>query len=258
MSELKVLYLDDHMVAIHKPSGMVVHPSQGVGFYRNCMKLIRDHLGQIVYPVNRLDRGTSGVLVMGLSSEAASVMAGAFRNRQVEKTYVALVRGWTQDEGTVEEPLDDKPALTRYRTLSRMEVDLPSPPHPTSRYSFVRAQPRTGIYHQLRRHLRRTGHPVIGDRQHGSKLHNRAFHERFGVKRLLLHSYRLILPHPVTGEPLQIVARLPGRLRGLFQAVGTPREVVEDPFAGPTFLTERVCGHSSEPGGDLQEGPFPA
>lgn len=226
MSELKLLYQDEHIVAIDKPSGLVVHPSPEAPSRRTCLRLLRQRLDRLVYPVSRLDRGTSGVLVMGLSSEAASALAGAFRERLVDKTYLALVRGWIDESGVIDSPVDDKPALTSYRRLCQMEVDLPSPPHPTSRYSLVEAHPKTGLYHQIRRHLRRQGHPIIGDAQHGSKPHNRIFQGRFKIKRLLLHAYRLVLPHPSTGETLEIVAPLAGRMVGLLLTLGAPEELV--------------------------------
>ncbi len=214
-------------MGINKPSGLVVHASDQARFRRTCMKILRHRLQvERLYPANRLDRGTSGLMVIAKTKEAASNLGKLFQNGLVSKTYLALVRGWSPPSGIIDSPIDNKPTATEYKTLFRTEIDLPSPPHPTTRYSFMELKPDRGVFHQIRRHLRRLGHPIIGDTQHGSRYHNKAFYQRFKIKRMLLHAYRLKLPHPITGTPLELIAPLPGRIIGLLVALGIPEPLV--------------------------------
>lgn len=212
---LRVLWRDDHLVAVHKPSGWLVHRT-GLDAHetRFVVQTLRDQLGQRVHPVHRLDKGTSGVLLMALDPEAARRMGQAFEARQVDKGYVALVRGWMPDAVRVDHPLkpDDapadalaQPAVTDFHRLSRVELpDAVDPRHPTTRVSLVEARPATGRRHQIRRHLKHLAHPIIGDATHGKGLHNRWWAERLGLQRLWLHAFELAFAHPFSGEPLRI------------------------------------------------------
>lgn len=207
------LFLDDHYVAVHKPPRLLVHRSWLSSDEQFLLQQVRDRVGRRVYPVHRLDRATSGVIIFGLSADAARQLQAAFEARQVAKCYRAVVRGWIDEAGIIDHPLDDpetavgrRPALTRYRPLARAELPFPVDRYPTARYSLVEAEPLTGRRHQLRRHLKHLSHPVIGDTSYGKGTHNRFFRERFGIGRLLLVARELRFTHPYTGEPVTIRA----------------------------------------------------
>ena len=182
MSRFRLLYESESFVAIDKPAGVHVHPPEDVRFripkFQNGLALLRDQLGRYVYPVHRLDRATIGVVLYALSSESASALAGMFYRREIEKTYYAVVRGWTAESGEIDSPLSEEgkpevPARTRFGRIGSAELPWPGSRFPASRYSLVRVVPETGRFHQIRRHLRRLNHPIVGDPVHGDGVHNR-------------------------------------------------------------------------------------
>lgn len=179
------------------------------------VQLLRDQLGQRVYPVHRLDRKTGGVLLFALSDAMNSLMQQQFADGQVAKSYVAIVRGYTDDYQEIDYPLrrDDgagtgivQDAFTVLKTLQRTEVPMPFGKHATSRYSLVELTPTTGRMHQLRKHMAHILHPIIGDRPHGCNKQNKLFLERFGMNTMLLHAQQIQFQHPITGESLTIMA----------------------------------------------------
>ena len=196
------------------------------------MQLLRDQIGQPVWPLHRLDKGTSGVLLFALSAQVAGAVSSLFEsNEGIAKTYRAVVRGWPPAEGVIDHPLtrlaDDarataraltvQPARTRFRTLGRWAVPLPYGDFAQTRCALLELQPETGRRHQLRRHCKHIGHPIIGDATHGKGPLNRALAGWLGLQRLWLHASTLALPHPVTGAPLRIEAPL-GAEWALWQA----------------------------------------
>lgn len=222
---LEILYQDEWLVAVNKPSGWLVHRSW---LDRDekvvVMQTVRDQIGQHVFTAHRLDRPTSGVLLMGLSSEAGRLLAQQFEQHQIQKRYHAIVRGWLMEEAVLDYPLveeldkiadkfarEDKgpqPAVTHYRGLATVEMPVATGRYPTTRYGLVELEPKTGRKHQLRRHLAHLRHPIIGDSKHGDLRQNRSGAEHFGLQRLMLHASQLSLTHPFTGEPLAIHAGL--------------------------------------------------
>ncbi|WP_229254782.1 pseudouridine synthase [Dyadobacter linearis] len=220
---LPILYQDEYLVAVNKPHGLLVHrTSLAVDTDQFAVQILRDQLGQRVYPVHRLDRKTAGVLLFALNEEVNSLMQQQFQNGQVEKTYHAIVRGFTPDSGEIDYPLkrDDgviQEAFTAFRTLQRTEVPFQTTNHPTSRYSLVELTPTTGRMHQLRKHMAHIMHPIIGDRPHGCNKQNRFFKERFGMETMLLHAHFVAFAHPVTGIPVQIYADLSPAMRNTFE-----------------------------------------
>ncbi|TJZ64999.1 pseudouridine synthase [Chitiniphilus eburneus] len=239
MSALPLLYLDDHLVVVHKPSGLLVHRTS-LDFHetRFAMQLVRDQLGRRVYPVHRLDKGTSGALAFALSPEVGRAMNALFEARQVEKDYLAVVRGWPDEAGEIDHPLERRiddaetwggpmpsgaqDALTHYRRLATIELPWAIDRYPTSRYALLALHPLTGRRHQLRRHLKHISHPIIGDATHGKGRHNRAFADAFGVSRLLLANTRLAFVHPVTGTALDLACPLADDYRAVLDALGWP------------------------------------
>ncbi|MDX1559012.1 MAG: pseudouridine synthase, partial [Marinobacter sp.] len=176
--------------------------------------------GQHVYPVHRLDRPTSGILVFARDSDTARTLGMAMMAGEVAKTYLAVVRGWPPEQGEIDYPLREEPedrrlkgaeqpvrdALTYYRTLATTEIPVEIEKYPTSRYALVELCPKTGRKHQLRRHMKHINHPIIGDANHGRGRHNRYFAERFGQGRLMLAATKMAFRHPASGEPLTITA----------------------------------------------------
>lgn len=211
---LQILYRDRDLVAVDKPAGLLIHASSISRDTRFLVQTLRDQIGQRVWPVHRLDRATSGVVVMALSSEVASVLGRAFQERRVRKFYLALVRGWVEERGVLNRPLANlegagkQQASTRFRTLGRIELPVAVSRYPTSRYSLIMVQPETGRMHQIRRHLKQAFHPIIGDTTYGEGRHNRFFRSHYGIHRLLLHARSLVVPHP-SGRPLKLMAPLP-------------------------------------------------
>ncbi|MFB5745815.1 tRNA pseudouridine(65) synthase TruC [Cedecea sp. S5-13] len=222
---LEIIYQDEWLVAVNKPSGWLVHRSWLDRHEKVVvMQTVRDQIGQHVFTVHRLDRPTSGVLLMGLSSEVGRLLSQQFEQHQMQKRYHAVVRGWLEDEAVLDYPLveeldkiadkfsdQDKapqPAVTHYRGLATVEMPVAVGRYTTARYSLVELEPKTGRKHQLRRHLSHLRHPIIGDSKHGDLRQNRGAAEHFGCERLMLHASQLSLNHPVTGEPLTIRAGL--------------------------------------------------
>lgn len=216
---LDILYRDEHLVAIHKPSGLLVHRSAlDAHEERFAVQMLRDQIGRHVHPVHRLDKGTSGVLLFALDRDSAALLASQFESRRVGKRYLAIVRGHPPEAGLIDHALsrrfdpaehvpagrDDtpQPALTRYRRLGVVELPHQVDRYPSSRYALIELEPETGRRHQLRRHLKHIAHPIIGDSTFGKGKHNRLFQTLFGSDRLLLACLRLELCHPHTGRPL--------------------------------------------------------
>lgn len=214
---LPLLYRDETLAVVDKPSGLLVHRGEqrGGGDRIVAMTLVRDQLGRRVFPVHRLDRGTSGVLVFALDPAAAAALEKRFAAGEVGKRYLALVRGIPPESGVIDHPVPGDPcgprvpAVTEFRRLGVFE-----------RYALIEARPRTGRFHQIRRHFKHISHPLIGDVEYGKGEHNRLFRERFGLWRLALHALELTLPHPVSGERLSWHAPLPGDLSGPFERMG--------------------------------------
>lgn len=222
---MDIIYQDEWLVAVNKPSGWLVHRSWlDRHETRIAMQAVRDKLGQHVFTVHRLDKPTSGVLLMGLSSEVGRLLSQQFEQHQIQKCYHAVVRGWLEDEATLDYPLleeqdkiadkfstqDKLPqeAITHYRSLATVEMPVAVGRYSTARYSLVELTPQTGRKHQLRRHMSHLRHPIIGDSRHGDLRQNRGAVEHFGCQRLMLHASQLSLTHPITGEALTLRANL--------------------------------------------------
>ncbi len=221
-----MIHLDERLVVVHKPAGLLVHRSKQSRDQQFLLQMLRDQIGARVYPVHRLDRATSGVLVMALDSIAARALAEQFEQRSVEKHYLGVVRGWMHGEGEIDYALGEfdgdprQPALSRWQACAHAELPYPVRPYASARYSLLRLQPTTGRRQQLRRHLHHICHPLVGDTTHGDGHHNRLFRERLGVHRLLLHASLLRLKHPQDGRPLEFQAALDDPFASVFKVLG--------------------------------------
>lgn len=237
---LTILYQDQYLVAIDKPAGMLVHRSfldrHETVFV---MQTLRNQLGQHVFPVHRLDRPTSGVLLFALSADVARLLTEQLTEQHWRKFYLAVCRGFVKQAGVLDYPLkeqldkiadkladqnkDKQEAVTALWPLAQVELPIAIGKYPVARYSLVALQPLTGRKHQLRRHLSHLRHPIVGDTTHGEGKHNRLFAEHLNSHRLLLIAKRLELKHPVTGIDLVIEAPL-GEVKQLFTEFAWPAD----------------------------------
>jgi tRNA pseudouridine65 synthase len=234
LDPLEILYQDKYIVAINKPSGLLVHKSPiDKKETRFALQEVRNQIGQYVYPVHRLDKPTSGVLLFALSKEIAQVLGEAFRNNEIKKEYIAVVRGYVEDKGLIDHPLkqmldsksekergitkEEQEAKTAYECLDRVELPYAVSRYPVARYSLVRLRPQTGRKHQLRRHMKHIHHHMIGDTKHGRGEHNTLFREKFECHRLLLHAVKITFKHPVTKKNIVIRAQVDELFKKLFK-----------------------------------------
>jgi len=222
---LEILYQDEYLVVINKPSGLLVHKSPiDKGETQFALQMVRDQIGQYVYPIHRLDKPTSGVLIFALSSEVATLLSEQFKMHTIEKEYIAVVRGYTKPSELIDYDLkvildkkadkdrsdnkEPQSAQTYYETLSQVELPYPVSRYPVARYSLVKLLPKTGRKHQLRRHMKHIFHPIVGDTKYGRHEHNVLFREQFDVHRLLLHANKIKFLHPITQEIVEIDAKM--------------------------------------------------
>ncbi|MEI6858589.1 MAG: tRNA pseudouridine(65) synthase TruC [Shewanella sp.] len=239
--EIEILFEDDDIVAIHKPAGLLVHRSYLARRERFfAMQLTRDKVGCHVFPVHRLDRPTSGVLLFAKSSEMANALCEQFADKTVEKHYLAIVRGNMHQAAILDYPLKvelddlgdkdvargkpDQDAVTCYQPLLNADIPFASGRYATSRYALVKLTPHTGRKHQLRRHMAHLRHPIIGDTTHGDGKQNKFFRQHFSVNRLWLIAKQLTFNHPKTKERMVIEAELESQWLDLFKGLGWHEE----------------------------------
>ncbi len=226
--QLPILYQDGQLVAVHKPPGLLVHRT-GIDRHetRFAVQILRDQLGQHVYPVHRLDKGTSGILLFALSAEMAAAVMQQFAEQQIDKRYWAVVRGHPPEAGRIDHALDRivdnyakpsqadlisaapndppaQPAITDYQRLATIELPVAVDRYPVSRYALLELNPLTGRRHQIRRHLKHIAHPIIGDVRYGKGSHNRYFRQHLDAGRMLLACVSMRLRHPLTQQTLQL------------------------------------------------------
>ena len=234
---LEILYQDEYLVAVDKPAGLFVHRSYLDRHEKYfALQLLRDQLGQYVYPLHRLDRPTSGVLLFALDEETARSMGKAFEEKLIRKTYYALTRGHLTGADVISHPLKEKldkigdkyantdkepqQAVSQYQSLATATLPIAVGKFDTVRYSLVKVMPKTGRRHQIRRHLAHLRHPIIGDINYGDNKQNPFFGTYFGFKRLMLFAQQLSFNHPVTGEDITINAQFDSQWRSIFDALG--------------------------------------
>ncbi|BFT31205.1 tRNA pseudouridine(65) synthase TruC [Alteromonas sp. D210916BOD_24] len=233
---LNILYCDDHIVAIDKPAGMLVHRSP-IDKHETvfAVQTLRDQLGKHVYPAHRLDRPTSGVLLFSFNSTIAAQVGQQMMDKHVAKTYHALVRGFVSYSGLIDyalkyryDKIADKhkrpqqppqPATTLYEPLARFEVPEPVGKYQSARYSLVKLSPSTGRKHQLRRHMAHIRHPIIGDTTHGDGKQNKFAKDHFTFANLALSCTHMGLVHPVTQKWIDIQSNMHSELQRLTDAL---------------------------------------
>jgi len=240
--ELEILYRDEYFIAINKPSGLLVHRSP-IDRHETqfAVQILRDQIGQYVYPLHRLDKPTSGVLFFALDKGSTNLISEQFKNHTIEKTYIAIVRGYTDDRGVIEHALKEKldkiadkkantdkeaqEALTHYKTLAKVEIPHAIGRYDKTRYSLVELKPKTGRKHQLRRHMKHISHHILGDTKYGRGEHNKLIRSVYDCHRLLLHASELKIMHPYNNELIIIKAPLDDTFKSIFTFLGWEKVV---------------------------------
>ncbi|HLS37503.1 MAG TPA: pseudouridine synthase [Sphingobacterium bovisgrunnientis] len=223
---LDILYRDEYLIAINKPHGLLVHRSSIANDASEfALQLLRDQIGQPVYPAHRLDRKTGGILLFSLDKETDKKTQPLFQDKKMDKRYLAVLRGYCPEEGIIDYPLlkengTAQDAITHYKRLATAEIDVPQGKFPTSRYSLVEANPETGRMHQLRRHFAHIMYPIIGDRPHGCNKQNKLWKEQFEMDTMLLHASALTFIHPWTEEKIEIKADMNSEFKRVLEILG--------------------------------------
>ena len=238
IAPIDIVFDDEAVLAVNKPAGLLVHRSSIAADERDfLLDRLQTQVGGPLFLAHRLDRATSGVVLLAKSRAVAGELGRQFMRRSVVKRYLAVVRGWPDAEGTIDHALPDvrersprKPALTRWRTLATTTVPIELGRYPEQRYALVEALPETGRYRQIRKHFHHVSHHIVGDTSHGRGDHNRLWRIHFGVHRLLLHAWRLELAHPLAGTPLLLEAAPDAVWRGVLER-----------FAWRAALADRVA-----------------
>lgn len=211
---LEIIYQDEHLIAINKPHGLLVHRSPIASDASEfALQLLRDQIGQVVYPAHRLDRKTAGVLLFSLDKLTDQKIQELFQSQNIHKEYFAILRGYCPENGVINYPLEKEngslqEAITHYERLQTSEINIPLGKFNTSRYSFIKALPVTGRMHQLRRHFAHIMHPIIGDRPHGCNKQNKMWKERFEMDTMMLHASNLSFNHPYNDQRISINAEI--------------------------------------------------
>jgi len=232
---IEVVYEDDALLAVNKPAGLLVHRSAIAADERDFLiERLREQTGAALYLAHRLDRATSGLVLLAKSREVAGELGKQFMARSIDKIYLAVVRGWPDAAGTIDYALPDvrersprKPAITAWRVLATATVPIELGRYPEQRYALIEALPQTGRYRQIRKHLHHVSHHIVGDTSHGRGDHNRLWRMHFGVHRLLLHAWRLRLDHPLARTRLLLEAPLDAVWQRVLGSMGW-----EDALAG--------------------------
>lgn len=222
---LEVIYQDDYIVCVTKPNNVVVHHahhSRNVADEKSLLQLLDEQIGGKFYPIHRLDRKTSGIILLAKKTKYVSKFQELFTNNQIQKTYLGIVRGFAPEFKIIDSPVKGrdanvhKDAETHLKLLNNITLDIPVKPYDSSRYSLVELQPKTGRLHQLRIHMNKISHPLINDPKYGDKNHNTMFEEQFGFKNLFLHAYSLEFTHPFSNEKLELTTELPKDWKSAF------------------------------------------
>jgi tRNA pseudouridine65 synthase len=201
--QIELLWQDKYIGLINKPANLIIHRTEISSDRDTLVRRLQEQFENPPVPVHRLDRPVSGLLMGAFDTETASALSRSFREGEMDKRYIAIVRGIPEESGEITIALKNSRTLemqesrTTYRKLASIELPMPSRKYQTTRYSLIEASPRTGRFHQIRRHLARIGYPIVGDTSHGDTFCNHQFESEFGIEGLMLHSYAIRFFHPV-------------------------------------------------------------
>ncbi|MGE3262163.1 MAG: RluA family pseudouridine synthase [Bacteriovoracia bacterium] len=221
--KLKILNEGKGFVAVHKPAGFVTYADSKEQIAISAQARAEHQLKKKLFPVHRIDKDTCGVLVFAASPLQAKNFTALFRTRAVKKRYLAVVHGLPDAKGVITKPLErhkskeTEAAETEFQRLATTEVEWEGEKRA---YSLVRCEPRTGRYHQIRRHLRFVGCPIIGDPEHGNSWDNERFEKKFGVKRTLLSAIYLAFPDRENERMVRLQAKPDEDFLAVIEAFG--------------------------------------
>ncbi|WP_440881081.1 pseudouridine synthase [Tenacibaculum sp. C7A-26P2] len=226
---LEIIYKDEFIVCVSKPNNIVVHHayhSRNVIEEQSLLEKIYDEFGEKMFPIHRLDRKTSGIILLARNKKAVSSFQQLFIEDKIKKTYLGIVRGHSPERLIINSPVKGrdakvyKNAETLLETIDKTIQKIPVKPYETSRYSLIKLTPKTGRLHQLRIHTNKISHPLIGDPKYGDKNHNIMYQKKFDCYNLFLHAYSLKFMHPLTKKELKLVAKLPDEWNIIFKRYG--------------------------------------
>lgn len=223
--DIEIVFEDAYILCVNKPNNMLVHHahhSRNVAEETSLLQHIENTKGIKTYPIHRLDRKTSGIILLAKETTYVAKFQELFTNDLIEKTYYGVVRGFSPEAKKIDSPVKGrdanvhKEALTYLKTLNNITLNIPVKPYDSSRYSLVELLPKTGRMHQLRVHMNKISHPLIGDTKYGDKNHDIMFDENFGWKNMFLHAGKLVFTHPFTSENLTLKTTFPKDWLALF------------------------------------------
>jgi tRNA pseudouridine65 synthase len=224
--QLDLIFEDEFIICVNKPNNVLVHHayhSRNVADELSLLQAIQQQFQIKVYPIHRLDRKTSGIILLAKQKGFVAKFQELFTKNAIDKVYYGIVRGHSPNEKTIDSPVKGrdakvhKEALTILKQLATIVLDIPVKPYDTSRYSLVELQPKTGRMHQLRVHMNKISHPLIGDAKYGDKNHDHMFANHLGFKNLFLHAGQLNFKHPYSGAQLLLKANFPKDWTDLFE-----------------------------------------
>jgi len=215
---LEIIFEDEYCITVNKPNNVLVHHahhSRNVAEEKSLLQLLQAQVGIKLYPIHRLDRKTSGIILLAKETRFVAKFQELFTKNTIQKIYYGIVRGHTPETKIIDSPVKGrdgkvhKEALTHLKTLEKVILDIPVKPYDSSRYSLVEMKPKTGRMHQLRVHMNKISHPLIGDTKYGDKNHDMMFDKNFGCKNMFLHAGSLEFIHPYSKKPLKVYAVFP-------------------------------------------------
>lgn len=224
--DLEIIFEDRYFICVNKPNNMVVHHahhSRNIADETSLLQLILEEKGFKAYPIHRLDRKTSGIILLAKEPTFVSKFQELFTKNEIEKMYYGVVRGYSPEAKIIDSPVKGrdanvyKEALTHLKTLEQITLDIPVKPYDSARYSLVELIPKSGRMHQLRVHTLKISHPLIGDAKYGDKNHDLMFDKNFGWKNLFLHAGKLEFKHPFSKEKLILKAPFSKEWIALFE-----------------------------------------
>ena len=224
--KIPICFEDDYIIAVTKPCNVLVHHSymaRNMDEETTLLDLLQEQYKHKYYPLHRLDRKTSGIILLAKTREHVSVFQDLFLQNKIQKTYFALVRGFAPESGLIDSPVKGrdanvyKEALTTFKKINKIALNIAVHPYESSRYSLVELSPKTGRLHQLRIHLNKISHPIIGDPKYGDRFHNRMFEKEFYCTNMFLHAHKIEFIHPITKLDVSVESRFPSHWLTIFE-----------------------------------------
>lgn len=214
---VEIIFEDETIIVVNKPNNVLIHNSYYARNIKDAtiLELLQEQLGFPLYPVHRLDRKTSGVLLLAKQKQNVAIFQELFNSNTIEKTYIGIVRGFIEEPKIINTPVKNpdtqiyKDAETLCKPLQKVLLNIPVHPYETSRYSLVELKPSTGRMHQLRIHMNKISHPLVGDYKYGDRFHNRMFENKFDCHNMFLHAISLTFKHPLTRQNIEVKAKIP-------------------------------------------------